>query len=158
MEYAVSSPSAREKCAYCRQSVLDRSGEFWVWIRNETGHCGSINLGEEIDRRTFLAQNPEIDRRETFLALMAQMDFEDAEIFLKGEDEGSGGKKMDPNTYYDLGRMTAMHMAALNDDVEGVQLLLRYGADRDFRDEEGKTALDMAREQKSNRVLALLSP
>ena len=128
-----------------------------VTMRNENGYVGMIDLGDEIDRQAFFSANPDIERKEAFLALMAQMDFDDAEILLKGEDEGYEGKKMDPNAYYDLGRMTAMHMAALNDDVEGVELLLRYGADKDFKDEEGKTALDLARGQKAERVVALLS-
>lgn len=90
-----------------------------------------------------------------FLSLMSQMEFSDAELFLKGEDPDANGK-MDPNVCYDSGRMTAMHMAALNDDVEGIQLLLKYGADKEFKSEDGQTALDMAKAQNSKRVIALL--
>ena len=87
---------------------------------------------------------------------MSQMEFSDAELFLKGEDPGANGR-LDPNVCYDRGRMTAMHMAALNDDVEGIQLLLKYGADKDFKSEESETALDMAKAQNSKRVIALLT-
>lgn len=85
------------------------------------------------------------------------MEFSDAELFLKGEDPDAGGK-LDPNVCYDGGGVTALHMAALNDDVEGIQLLLKYGADKDFKSEDGQTALDMAREAHSERAIALLTP
>lgn len=125
--------------------MLDRSGAFIVSIRNEGGFIGGFDLGEEVDRESFLSAHPEIRRTETFLSLMAQMEFKAAEKFLKGEDEGSEGRKLDPNTYYITGRMTAMHMAALNDDTVGIELLLRYGADKPFKSEDGTTALEMAK-------------
>ena len=87
---------------------------------------------------------------------MSMMQFPDAELFLKGEDAGAK-EKMDPNVCYKMGRMTAMHMAALNDDIEGIRLLLKYGADKEFKSDDGQTALDMAREQNSKRVIALLT-
>lgn len=92
----------------------------------------------------------------TFLSLMSQMEFSDAELFLKGEDPDATGK-LDPNVCYDSGGITAMHMAALNDDVEGIRLLLRYGADKDLESEDGQTALDMAKAQNSTRAIALLT-
>lgn len=54
---------------------------------------------------------------------------------LKGEDELGNGEWLSPDVMYETGQMTAMHMATLNDDVEGVQLLLRYGADPLLYDE-----------------------
>ncbi len=48
-------------------------------------------------------------------------------------------------------------MAALNYDFEGIQLLMKYGADKDFKLEDGQTALDMAKEQNAKRVIALLT-
>ena len=84
---------------------------------------------------------------------MSQMEFADAELFLKGEDPDANGK-MDPNVCNNSGRMTAMHMAALNDDVEGIQLLLKYGADKELKSEDGQTALDMAKAQNSKKVIA----
>lgn len=91
----------------------------------------------------------------TFLSLMSQMEFADAELFLKGEDPDADGVPLDPNVCYESGGMTAMNMAALNDDVEGVELLLRYGADRGFRTEDGDTALDLARSTGAKGVIAL---
>lgn len=69
-----------------------------------------------MDEEAYLDAHPEIRRKELFLALMSQMDFDDAEILLKGEDEGANGQKMDPNVSYDNGGQTAMHMAAMNDE------------------------------------------
>ena len=136
---------------------MNQSGDFLVNIRNEGGFTAGFDLGNEIDRLAFLEANPEIDRKETFLSLMAQGDYEDAELFLKGEDPESNGRKLDPNSFYDLGRMTTMHMAALNDDVKGIQLLLDYGADKNFKDEDGQTALDLAKDQNAKNAIALLS-
>ncbi len=99
--------------------------------------------------------NPDLARSQGFLSLMAQMDFEDAEKFLKGED-GMGDGPLSPDVPYDFGGQTAMHMAAYNDDLEGVQLLLRYGADKGRKDEEGQTALDCAKAADAKRVVALL--
>lgn len=100
--------------------------------------------------------NPEAERKMAFLSLMSQMEFAEAELYLRGEDPGAK-TKMDPNVCYDTGRMTAMHMAALNDDVEGIQLLLKYGADKEFKSEAGETALDMAKSQNANKVIAFLT-
>ncbi|KAF2175157.1 ankyrin [Zopfia rhizophila CBS 207.26] len=155
LEYSISSFDARNRCALCRQSVLNSKGEFIVQVRNEGGFISGFDFGDEIDRHLFYKANPEAEREMTFLSLMSQMDFSDAELFLKGEDPDANGK-MDPNVCYSSGRMTAMHMAALNDDVEGIQLLLKYGADKEFKSEDGQTALDMAKAENSKRVIALL--
>lgn len=47
-------------------------------------------------------------------------------------------------------RWTALHIAALLGNVEEVALLLKYGADKSMKDEDGKTPLDLA-EMKSKR-------
>ena len=143
LEYFESSSDVYRRCPLCRQSVLNSQGEFLVQVRNEGGFIGEIDFGAA--------------RIRTFLGLMAQMDFEDAELFLNGEDPDANGSKMDPNVCYETGRMTAIHMAALNDDVEGVQLLLKYGADKDFKSEDGQTALDMARQLNAKNVVTLLA-
>lgn len=49
-----------------------------------------------------------------------------------------------------------MHMAALNNYTEGVQLLLRYHADKNFKDDDGMTSLDMARSVDAQAVITLL--
>ena len=53
--------------------------------------------------------------------------------------------------------MTALHFAALDDNVEGIRLLLRYGAERRLVSERGETALDMARRVGAMNAVALLS-
>ncbi|KAI4146590.1 MAG: hypothetical protein L6R39_003402 [Caloplaca ligustica] len=155
LEYAVSSPAARERCAICRANVLNEGGRYIVKIKTENGFAGAIDLGDDIEEQAFLEANPDIARRQTFLSLMSQMEFEEAEKFLNGED-GMGHGPLSPNVTYEFGGQTAMHMAAYNNDAEGVQLLLRYEADKDLRDEDGQTALDCAKSVDAKGVIALL--
>jgi len=109
-------------------------------------------------REAYLENNPQERRKNVFLDLMAQGEHSEAEKFLAGQDslmgEGEGGIR--PDVCYEGGSTTAMHVAALNDDVTGVSLLLRYGADKGVRTEDGFTALDLARSQGADSVVALL--
>ena len=46
---------------------------------------------------------------------------------MKGEDEGANGEKIDPNVRYEGGsNMTALHMAAMNDEL-ATSFALTYG-------------------------------
>ena len=80
---------------------------------------------------------------------MAQSDYEEAEELLRDRD-------VNVNCTYPSGGQTALHMAAMNDDVEGVELLLRYGADKAQLDESGWDAARAARECGAKKVLQLL--
>jgi ankyrin repeat protein len=51
---------------------------------------------------------------------------------------------------------TALHRAALADDVNLVRLLLSRKADPKIRDDDGRTALDISVAEKNERVAALL--
>ena len=155
LEYALTSPAARERCAICHTNVLNESGRYMVKIETENGYAGEMDLEHEIEEQTFLEANPDVARRQTFLSLMSQMEFEEAENFLNGED-GMGHGPLSPNVTYEVGGQTAMHMAAYNDDIEGTQLLLRYAADKDVKDENGQTALDCAKDVDAQGVIALL--
>lgn len=73
-------------------------------------------MGEEIDEEAYMDAHPEVRRKEAFLALMQDQQFEAAEEMLRGEDEGADGMKMDPNAAYDEGGLTAMHFAAYNNE------------------------------------------
>ena len=127
-----------------------------VTIRTENNSVGSIDLGRDIDQEMHLNANPEIGRAQLFLSLMSQMEYGEAEKMLKGEIASGDGSGVDPNVTYETGGQTAMHMAALNNDVEGVRLLLRYGADKNCRDEDGMTVRDAAGLVDAKDVMALL--
>ncbi len=126
-------------------------------VRTENGFVGRTDLGRDIDEQAYFKSHPEAERAQLFLSLMAQSEYEDAEMILKGEDEDENGRPVDPNVTYETGGTTAMHMAALNNDTEGVQLLLKYGADRKIKDEDGNTALDLAKMADAQAVSTLLS-
>lgn len=81
---------------------------------------------------------------------MSQCDYEEAEELLR--DRG-----VNVNCTYPSGGQTALHMAAMNDDVEGVELLLKYGADKTQLDESGWDAIRAARECEAEKVLRLLA-
>ena len=157
LDYAVSSPDAHERCALCRANLLDSRGAFIVTIRTETGHIATEDLGRDIDDRLYYQAHPEAHRAVVFLSLMSQLEFDEAEKMLKGEDDLGNGERLSPDVTYEGGQTTAMHMAALNDDIEGVELLLRYGADPLLEDESGQTALQMARDQDARKVIPLLT-
>ena len=53
---------------------------------------------------------------------------------------------------------TALHLAALGDHAECVQLLLNAGAHADIRDNEGRTALECAIQASSKKAINALSP
>ena len=59
------------------------------------------------------------------------------------------------NTRDDAGE-TALMLAAEVGNVKAVKRLLNAGADRTLLNKEGKTAVDLAREQGHDRVVALL--
>ncbi|KAH7919733.1 ankyrin [Leucogyrophana mollusca] len=140
----------RSRCPLCRQNTLNQAGEFIVDVRNEGGFTGGFDLGETIDEEIFMDANPQEQHNQAFLSMMAFSNHEDAETMLN--EHGA-----DVNCTYPTGGQTAMHMAALNDDLEGVQFLLRHGARTDIRDEGGMTPLDMARSQGGQKVIDLLS-
>lgn len=157
LEYAASSPDGHERCVLCRANVLDNRGAFIVTVRTENGSTGTMDLGREIDEQRYFQANPEAERAQVFLFLMSQMEFDEAEKLLKGEDDLGNGQRLSPDVTYETGQTTAMHMAALNDDIEGVELLLRYGANPLLEDESGQTALQMARDQNARKVIPVLT-
>jgi len=71
-----------------------------------------------------------------FLSLMSQIKFLNAKLFFKGEDLDANGK-MDFNIYYNSSKIIAMYIAVLNNNIKGIQLLLKYGADKEFKLEDG---------------------
>lgn len=73
-----------------------------VGIKTENGFVGSIDLGRDIDEEALLVVNPDVERAQAFLSLMSQMEFTEAEAFLKGED-GMGAGKLSPNVTYEHG-------------------------------------------------------
>lgn len=157
IDYAIAaSHNERQRCPLCHANVLDSNGDFLVGTKTENGFAGQINLWQDIDEAVYLKTNPQAKRTQFFLSLMAQMDFDEAEKFLKGED-GLGTGKLSPDVTYSSGGQTALHMAALNNDLEGVRLLLRYGASKGIKDEDGQTALDLAKLVEAKDLFALLS-
>ena len=157
LDYAVASPDDHERCVLCRANVLDNSGAFIVTVRTENGYTGKIDFGHDINEQLYFQAHSEAERAQAFLSLMSQMEFSEAEKMLKGEDELGNGQRLSPDVTYETGQTTAMHMAALNDDIEGVELLLRYGADPLLKDESGQTALQMARDQDARKVIPVLT-
>lgn len=89
LEYAASSPDARQRCVLCRAKVIDSNGRFLVTIRTENGFAGQIDLGGDIDEEAYLEFHPQVRRAQAFLSQMAFCEYEEAEMFLKGEDWGT---------------------------------------------------------------------
>lgn len=81
---------------------------------------GGYDFGEDLDEDERLDANPEERRKELFLALVSQADHEEAEAFLRGDDDAGNGVPLDVNVVGE-GGLTALHVAAFND--ESVPLL-----------------------------------
>ena len=52
--------------------------------------------------------------------------------------------------------MTPLHLAVSSGSVRIVQKLLKYGANKDIKNSEGLTALDMAKKYKFNTIQKIL--
>jgi len=135
---------------------MNDQGRLIVDVRNEGGLTRGFDLGSEIEEELYLLANPEIRRKDRFFSLVNQGDFAEAEVLLKGEDEDANGEKINPNIRSEGNNMTALHMAAVNDDAENVQMLLRYGADKNLKTTNGETALDLAVRENASEVIAIL--
>ncbi|KAJ4448639.1 hypothetical protein ANN_00029 [Periplaneta americana] len=61
-----------------------------------------------------------------------------------------------PNEPADAYQWTALHWAAWFGRAPVVQLLLQHGAERGARDKQGRTALDLARQNRHTAVAAML--
>ena len=59
----------------------------------------------------------------------------------------------DVNAFRHTRRATALMVAAHEDDLESIQLLLDYGADTTIKDKNGKTALDWAHDEETKALL-----
>ncbi|KAG6817918.1 hypothetical protein H0H87_012386 [Tephrocybe sp. NHM501043] len=139
----------RAICPICRQSTLNAEGLLIVDVVNEGGFSGAVNLGEILDQDRWEEKQPEEWKRGQALLSFCQFgELEDAERLLK--DEGA-----DPNAAYPDG-MTGLHMAALNNAVEWASLLLRYGANKDLKNDQGQTALDYAKSADAGAIVELL--
>ncbi|KAL6301334.1 hypothetical protein BKA93DRAFT_797774 [Sparassis latifolia] len=140
------------RCPLCRQNTLDRNGTFVVEVRNEGGVTGGVDMGDVIDEEIYMDAHPQERYEEAFLSCMAMSEHEDAETLLTE-------RSVNVNCTYKPGGQTALHMAAINGDMDGIRFLLGHGADRNFRDDAGMTPLDFARqgEADSAEAVAFLS-
>jgi ankyrin repeat protein len=136
------------------------------------------DLGADLEEEEAMDANPHLKRERAFLELMKIQDHELAEKLLSGTDDADGDESstsyvqlmlnsyevlccflgpVDVNCRNDVDGQTALHIAAFNNDKDGINLLLRYGADKMTQNSSGQTALDLARRYNSINVIALLS-
>ena len=57
---------------------------------------------------------------------------------------------------YEYDKQTVMHMTVYNDDIEDIQLLLRYEVNKSIKNESDQTVLDCVTEIKVKNVIVLL--
>ena len=79
-----------------------------------------FDLGEELDEEREDQAFPHLRLERAFVALIAQADYEEALELLQGAD---GHQAVSINCVDAVG-VTALHKAALNGDIEGIQFLL----------------------------------
>ncbi|KAM0749077.1 hypothetical protein T439DRAFT_349155 [Meredithblackwellia eburnea MCA 4105] len=158
-----------------------------VSVRNEGGFTPNYDLSADVldairspaERRTelFLSLISQRDWREaeTFLIESTEEpgqeeedgDMKDVEEEENGEaeDEDEGDEEddegplqpVDVNSVTSDGGLTALHLAAFNDDVEAVEMLLRHGARTNIRGaKDGATALEIALQRGAMNAAKLL--
>jgi len=91
-------------------------------------------------------------QKETALTLAAYNDhYEWVEVLIRR------GANIDhqTSTGYSALMFASMGMRNADDAVKTVQLLLASGANRDLKNRDGKTALDLARERNQTKIIAL---
>ncbi|KAG5645526.1 hypothetical protein DXG03_005801 [Asterophora parasitica] len=148
-EYDRASEANRAKCPLCRRNTLDASGRLIADVVNEGGFSGAVDLGDIFDRDRWEDEQPEEWKKAQALLSLCQFgEYEDAEELLR--DKGGN-----PDAAYEDGT-TGLHIAALNNSVEWASLLLRYGANKELKTDEGATALDYARSANAQDVINLI--
>jgi len=153
-DYDREAPTNRSSCPACGSPTLSSSGLLIVTIRNEGGVTENFNLGAELDEEAFYDAHPQLKCARAFLGLMAQREFDAAAELLHSGDDGT--EEISVDCRLSDGGQTALHMAALNDDVEACILLLNWGASPDLQDEQGKTALAYAMEHGADAAASVL--
>jgi hypothetical protein len=167
-DYDNASPENRSRCPLCRGNTLNEDGLLVVDIVNEGGFTGGFDLGRELDEERWREAQPESWKKgQALLELCQSGEFEEAEKLLRDDH-------VDPNAAYP-GGTTGLHMAAYDDDIEWASLcasfpihvlytfkltpdaVLKYGANKELKNEEGDTALNCAREGKAQAVVELLT-
>ncbi|TDL20333.1 hypothetical protein BD410DRAFT_378605 [Rickenella mellea] len=140
----------RQACPYCRGNPLTNDGHLIAIVKNEGGVTGGFDIGEAFDDEKEMDAQPLSWKKERALLSCLQFsELDEAEILLR--DEG-----VSPDAFHEEGHMTALHMAAMNNDVEGARLLLRYGADVNIQAETGQTAVQIGEEMDAKEFVRLL--
>ncbi|KAG6837337.1 hypothetical protein H0H93_011432 [Arthromyces matolae] len=148
-DYDCAQEGNRALCPACQKTTLDENGLFIVDVVNEGGFSGAVDLGAIFDRDRWEEEQPEDWKKgQALLSFCQSEQFEEAEELLR--DEGT-----DPNVAYEDG-MTGLHLAAANNSLEWAALLLRYGANKNIENDEGKTPLDYAILTNAEQVITLL--
>jgi len=148
-EYDQSEQWDRSTCPCCNGNTLDEQGRLIVTVRNEGGVTYGFDLGEAFDEERVDETRPLSWKKErAFLSALQFNELEDAETFLR---EG-----VNPNAHYEDGHLTALHMAALRNDVAAGRLLLRYSADPNILTDTGDTALQIAQKSGFTKFVHLL--
>ncbi|GAO51420.1 ankyrin [Saitoella complicata NRRL Y-17804] len=128
----------RTLCPECGETTLQRGGQLLVIVRNEGGVTAGFDLGAALDEEKFYDDNPALRREMAFLNMISMSELEAAQELL---EEGVDVDCRDSET-----GGTALHLAVVNGDEEGIMMLLGYGASREVRDSSGRTPADVARE------------
>jgi len=63
--------------------------------------------------------------------------------------------KLSSNVTYEYDKQTVMHMTAYNDDIEDIQLLLRYEVNKSIKNESDQITLNCVTKIKVKNVIVL---
>lgn len=115
-----------ERARPCRQIHRPHPGMFWTLDEHQPQH-----FGHPVRVRLL---SPHTDRIKRFLVTFKDVldnpEFCLAGMMLRGQDLGSQGQRIHPDTFELIDgdhRTTALQLAALNDDLQATKLLLEAG-------------------------------
>ncbi|KAF8471256.1 hypothetical protein BDZ91DRAFT_518837 [Kalaharituber pfeilii] len=123
-------------CPHCEANIIDgRTNKLLVTMRSDRGEQTSYDLGTKLEEQN---SNHELKRMRDFLDLCSTGDNR-AILSMLGEDPSLLAAQ-DFET-----AQTGLHFAIRNKCYDTAILLLARGADRNARDNDGKTFIDLAR-------------
>ncbi|KAJ7608771.1 hypothetical protein FB45DRAFT_945880 [Roridomyces roridus] len=137
MRFLIRAPfNLRPCCPSCRSNILNE-GQYSVLATTTAGHEGLTDMTDDVEK---LFDTIRIAKQQILMDMLAGRQFHIVEHELL-----TGPGKIDVNYRSPEGGFTPLHLSALKNDVQAIDLLLRLGADKHIKSDKNWAAIDFAR-------------